>query len=352
MTRGPLGAAPLPGPARHRPGECMAAEMAEIPSSLRRLLAARSDVAARLRHAPRPPAGVVLVGRGSSEHAALYGRFLLEIATGRPASLFPPSLAGRAGAYGGYVAIAVSQSGETADVRAALEALGRAGAFTVAVTAGPASPLAAVADAVVDVRCGRERAVPATKTFVASLAALALIAEELGAAPWAPEGWGWAIGAVEDVLADTEPLSRAAPRIGPDDAVACVGRGLLEPIAREAALKLQEAALIQADGHSSISFHHGPIATAGPGRPLVGFAAPGPEGDDTRRLLRRVRLWGSQTVLVDESATADLPLPPRVPAGLLPLFAAVRAEQLALAVARGRGLDPDEPPRLTKVTRP
>jgi len=352
VSRGPLGSAVRPEPAGHRPGEWMAAEMDEIPAVLRRLLARRRVLAEALRPAPRPPAGVVLVGRGSSEHAALYGRYLLEMATGRPASLFPPSLTDRAGAYDGYLAVGLSQSGETADVVAALDALGRAGAFTVALTAWPARPLGASAGAVVDLCTGPERAVPATKTFVASLAALALVAEQLGAVPWSPDGWGWLIGAVEDVLADPGPATLAAARIDPGDAVACVGRGLLKPVAREAALKLQETALITADAHSSISFHHGPIATAGPDRPLVGFAAPGPDGDDTRRLLRHVRRWGSPTVLVDESPTADLPLPPRVPAGLLALPATVRAQQLALAVALGRGLDPDAPPGLTKVTRP
>lgn len=330
----------------------MTAEMDEIPSVLRRLLATRGVLAEALRAAPVAPAGFVLLGRGSSEHAALYGRYLLEMGTHRPASLFPPSLAGAAGAYRGYVAVAISQSGETTDIVAGLEALRDAGAFPVALTARPDSPLGAAAEVVVDLCTGRERAVPATKTFVAALGALALVADVFGKVSWARDGWGWAIGAVEDVLADPDSPRSAVVRIGPNDAVACVGRSLLKPIAREAALKLQEAALLQADGHSSISFHHGPIATAGPDRPVVGFAGAGPDGEDTRRLLRRVRLWGSQTILVDQSATADVPLPPRVPAALLPLPAAVRAQQLALAVALRRGLDPDEPPGLTKVTRP
>jgi glucosamine--fructose-6-phosphate aminotransferase (isomerizing) len=330
----------------------MAAEMDEIPSVLRRLLAGRSALAEALQAAPLAPAGFVLLGQGSSEHAALYGRYLLEMGTRRPASLFPPSLAGAAGAYRGYVAVGISQSGETTDIVAGLEALRDAGAFPVALTARPDSPLAAAAAVVVDLGTGRERAVPATKTFAASLAALALLADIFGVVPGAIDGWGWMIGAVEDVLADPVPPERAAARIGPNDGVACVGRSLLKPIAREAALKLQEAALVQADAHSSISFHHGPIATAGPDRPVVGFAADGPDGDDTRRLLRRVRLWGSQTILIDQSATADIPLPPRIPPALVPVPAAVRAQQLALAVALRRGLDPDEPPGLTKVTRP
>jgi glucosamine--fructose-6-phosphate aminotransferase (isomerizing) len=329
----------------------MVAEMGETSSALRRLLAARSVIVEALRKISRPPAGFVFVGRGSSEHAALYGRHLLEMSTRRPASLFPPSLTGAAGAYRGYVAVAISQSGETADVVSTLKALQGAGAVTVALTAQPESALGAIADVVIDLCTGRERAVPATKTFVASLAALALMAEALGTVPWAPEGWGQMIGAVDMVLDDFASAERAAAHLGPNDAVACVGRGLLKPIAREASLKLQEAALLHADAYSAISFHHGPIATAGPDRPLVGFAEAGPGGDDTRRLLRRVRLWGSQTLLVDQSPEADLPLPPAVPRGLVALPAATRAQQLALAVALRRGLDPDVPRGLSKVTR-
>lgn len=352
MSRLPIGVHPSAGAGTGRPGEWMVAEMEEIPAALRRLVARRTELADAFRALPAPPAGFVLVGRGSSEHAALYGRYLLEMSTRRPASLFPPSLAGAAGAYRGYLAVALSQSGETTDVVAALEALSAAGATTVALTAWPDSPLAATADIVVDLCTGPERAVPATKTFVASLAALALVAEVLGSVPWAAEDWGPLIGAVDAILADAAPAERAAARLGPSNAVACVGRALLKPVAREAALKLQEAALLHADAYSSISFHHGPIATAGPDRPLVGFAGAGPDGDDTRRLLRRVRLWGSQTVLVDESPSADVPLPKGLPSGLLPMAAAVRAQQLAVAAALRRGLDPDEPVGLTKVTRP
>ncbi|HVW34161.1 MAG TPA: SIS domain-containing protein, partial [Acidimicrobiia bacterium] len=243
MSGARLGATVHTGPAGHRPGEWMAAEMQEIPAVLRRLEAGRSTLARQLWPAPGPPAGVVLVGRGSSEHAAHYGRYLLEMVSGRPASLFPPSLAPRSGRYDGYVAVGVSQSGETTDVVTALDALRRAGAFAVGLTARPASPLAAVADVVVDLRTGVEQAVPATKTFAASLAALALLAEQLGAAPWPLAAWGRLVGAVEEVLADDGPAQRAAARIGPNDSVACVGLGLLEPVAREAALKLQEAAL-------------------------------------------------------------------------------------------------------------
>jgi glucosamine--fructose-6-phosphate aminotransferase (isomerizing) len=333
----------------------MATEMAEAPGAVRRLLEDRHRLAEALQPVPRPLAGVVLLGRGSSEHAALYGRYLLEMATARPASLFPPSLAattGTAGTYHGHLAVAVSQSGETGDVVAALQTLSRAGAVTLGLTARPDSPLGAAADIVVDLRTGTEKAVPATKTFVASLAALALIAETLGVVPWSPGDWERRIKSLHGLLADPGPAERAAVRLGRNDTVACVARNLLRPVAGEAALKLQEAALLQADAHSSISFHHGPVAAVGPDRPVIGFATAGPWGDDTRRLLHRVRLYGSQTILVDQSPDADIPLPSALPAGLLPLAAAVVAQQIALACAVRWGLDPDQPPGLTKVTRP
>lgn len=340
---------PLAGRRSH-----MAAEMAETPAVLQRLLRTRPELLESLRRAPRPLAGIVLVGRGSSEHAALYGRYLLEMATGRPATIFPPSLARTTvpGAYQGFLAVGISQSGETEDVVDALAALRRAGAVTVGLTAQPVSPLAGLADIPVDLCTGPELAVPATKTFVASLAALALVADGLRGGIWSPGDWTRLVGAVAAVLDDPVPPGLAAGRLAPGDTVACVARGVLRPVASEAALKLQEVALLQADGHSTISFHHGPIAAIGPERPMIGFASAGPAGDDTRNLLGRLSVAGGRTILVDQSPAADIPLPAGVRRSLLPLVAAVRAQQLALAVAVRRGLDPDEPPGLTKVTRP
>jgi glutamine---fructose-6-phosphate transaminase (isomerizing) len=328
----------------------MEAEMGEQPAVLARLLERRPTIAARFGEAlPSPLLGVALVGRGSSGAAAAFGRYLLEPVAGRPAFTVPPGVAVAAErpSYNGFVAVGISQSGETPEVAA----LGRAGAVTVAVTAAPGSRLAAGADVVVDLATGTEEAVPATKTFTATLAALLFLAEAIGRVGWSERDLAGLPAAVTAVLDDTGPPGAVAQRLGGLDGWACVGRGLLRPIAEEAALKLEEAALVVADHHSSASFRHGPIATAGPTRPVLAFASPPlAAGDDSLALSEDLRRRGSPVVVIGTGAGADLPVP-ALPGPLLAIPAAVRAQQLAVALARHRHLDPSRPPGLTKVTR-
>jgi len=329
--------------------------MFEQPAVLAGLLDQHGAITARIGEAVPAPSrlrGVALVGRGSSEAAALFGRYLLEPVTGRPALVVPPSVAMGPDrlSYEGFLAIGISQSGETPEVAEALAALARAGAATtVAVTAWPASPLAVSAEVVVDISAGAEEAVPATKSFTATLAALLVVAEALGPVGWSHDELTGLPDAVAAVLADPRPAGAAAERLSRLEGWACVGRALLRPIAQEAALKLEEAALVVADHHSSASFRHGPIATSGPGRPVLAFASTTPEGEDTSALAREVRQRGSPVLVVGPAPGAELSVP-ALPEPLLAVPAAVRGQQLALALARRRHLDPSHPPGLTKVT--
>lgn len=330
----------------------MAKEMAEQPAIIAGLLSRRATTVTEIQGAiPSPLHGVALVGRGSSEHAALFGRYLLEVVSGRPATVVPPTLVPheRPGSpYGGYLAIGISQSGETPEIAAALAALAHAGATTLAVTARPDSPMADGADLVFDIGTDIEEAVPATKTFTASLVALLLVAAALGPAGWPAGELDGLPDALAGVLADRGRPDAVAGSLAEAEGWACVGEGLLRPIAQEAALKLEEAALVVADHHSTGSFRHGPIATAGPRRPVVAFATG--TGDATARLAEDMSRRGSPVVLASPAPEADLPLP-ALTEPLLACVAAVRAQQLALALATHRHLDPDHPPGLTKVTR-
>jgi glucosamine--fructose-6-phosphate aminotransferase (isomerizing) len=330
----------------------MAADMAEQPAVLARLLSRRRTLIADIREVIPPSLrGVALVGRGSSAHAAGFGRYLLETASGLPATVVPPNLlaAHRSGSpYAGFLALGISQSGESPDVATALAALRRAGARTVALSAHPSSQLVRNADLALDLATGSEQAVPATKTFTASLFLLLLTAEALGPVSWAARELERLPGALLGILADSEPAQRAAAGLDGHDRWACVGSGLLAPIAAEAALKLEEVALVVADHHSSASFRHGPIATAGPRRPVLALAT-GPD-DSTLGLADDLRRRGSPVLLAAPGPDADLVLP-ALPGPLLAVAAAVRAQQLALALAECRHLDPDHPPGLTKVTR-
>src|SRR3954463_6040084 len=163
------------------PGARMAAEMAEQPAVLRGLLERRDELQARVRALGDPaPAGVVLVARGSSDNAAIYGRYLLELALRRPVALAAPSLFtiyGARVACDGWLAIALSQSGRTPEIVDVFERVVAGGARGIAITNDEGSPLAGAAHATVALGAGEELAEPATKTFLAQLAAFALVAE-------------------------------------------------------------------------------------------------------------------------------------------------------------------------------
>ena len=332
----------------------MTEEMGEQPAVLRDLQRRREDIAAALEPLRRRSlAGVVIIARGSSDHAAIYGRYVLELAARRPVSLAAPSLHTRYRAqtdYAGYLAIAVSQSGHTPEIVDVLQAVRAAGAATVAVTNDPHSPLAAAADAAILLGAGDERAVPATKTFTAQLAAVALVAEALGPVPWTGDDWERIPGLIEELLADAAPATGAAELLGETDELVAVGRGYLMCIAFEAALKLREAAGVRAEGWSAADFRHGPMTVARGDIPLLAVSAPGPAAADVEELADELQRGGTSVLRLSGRSDARLPYPAVLPEPLCALPAAVRAQQLALAVALRRGVDPDEPPGLRKVT--
>ncbi|MCW3065560.1 MAG: hypothetical protein JWN32_2732 [Solirubrobacterales bacterium] len=336
-------------------GTQMLAEMSEQPHVLGVLAGRRPELVARLRAAlPERPLGIVLVARGSSDHAAVYGRYVLERASGRPVSLAAPSLHTLyeiEADYSGYVAVAVSQSGRTPEIATVLDRLAEAGACTIAITNDADSPLARTARAAVDLGAGPERAVPATKTLTAQIAAFAILAEALGPVPWSGRDWAALPGGVEAVLSDPEPAHRAAEAIGDADGLIAVARGYLYCVALEAALKLKETTAILAEGYSTADFRHGPIAVVERDRPLVAFAARGPAAPDVEALMDEVRVRGGRVIAVSDATDADVSLPRDVPEPLAPIPAAVRAQQLARELALMRGVDPDAPFGLAKVTR-
>lgn len=332
----------------------MAAEMAEQPAVLAGLLHRREDLVAGARAVlPERLNGIVLVARGSSDHAAVYGRYVLEAAAGRPPAMAAPSLHTLYQVpvdAEGYLAVGVSQSGETPEIVAVTERLRAAGAVTVAVTNAPSSSLAERADVAIDLQAGEEHAVPATKTFTAQLAAFAFLAEALGQAPWSPQDWEAIPEAVEAVLADGSPARRLAATIGDAPGLIAVGRGFLYAIALEAALKLKETASLLAEGYSAADLRHGPIAVVEREFPVLAFHVPGPAEPDMLDLVGVLEQRGARVFRVVPGDGADLPVPSGLAEPLAPIVAVVRAQQLSESLARVRGLDPDAPAGLTKVT--
>jgi glucosamine--fructose-6-phosphate aminotransferase (isomerizing) len=351
-TRPPSGPGPL--------GSAMAREIAEQPAVLAALVARSAEIVTAVEGAqPADLRGLVLVARGSSDNAAVYGRYALEHATRRPVALAAPSLHTRYGVHTrlpGFLAIAVSQSGRTPEIVHTLERLAAGGARTVAMTNDPSSPLATGADATVLLGAGEETAVPATKTFTAELAAFALLAAGLGEASWDAGDWSVALDAVEATIADDEPARAAAERIGAGTRLVQVGRGFLYAVALEAGLKIAETTGAPATGYSPADLQHGPIAVAGRDLHALCFAAPGPTAADVAEVAGHLIARGATVTGVAEgpglipAAGALLPVPAGVVEPLAPLVHAVRAQQLALHLARAAGLDPDHPPGLNKIT--
>jgi glutamine---fructose-6-phosphate transaminase (isomerizing) len=319
---------------------------------------AQPEVLRALASQPRPdvgprPTGIVIVARGSSDYAAIFGRYVLEAATGMPVALAAPSLQTLYDIeprLDGWLAVGISQSGRTPEIRTVLDSYGRSGARTLAITNDPDSPLARAADCSVALGAGDEAAVPATKTFTAQLAALALVAESLGPVPWGDSDWRRVPGAVDELLGDFGPAERAAARLDGADELVALGRGFLMPVALEAALKLREAARLRAEGWSAADFRHGPVTVAGADLPALAVSAAGPAAADVDELGRELAASGAVVLRLADDPSADLPYPGDLAEPLRALPAAVRAQQLALAVARRRGLDADTPPGLRKVT--
>lgn len=344
-------------------GTGMAADIAEQPAGYARLLEApHADAIARVAAAVahRRPKHVVFTARGTSDHAALYAAYLTEIRLGLPAGLASPSTMTVFGArpdLSQALVVGVSQSGGSPDLCEVLRVARETGALTVAVTNDPGSPLAAEAELSVDVAAGHERAVAATKTYTAELLALLMLiegvragdgvlpAEERAALESLP-------GLAESVLADPAAVELAG-RYRFAARVVTTGRGYAYPTARETALKLMETSYLPALAFSGADLLHGPLAMADPDVPVIAIAGSGPGGRAMRDVLSRL---GERRADVVAVGSADVPgaaariAVPDTDERYAPLLDILPLQRLALALALGRGEDPDNPRGLKKVT--
>lgn len=334
-------------------GAHMAAEMAEQPAVLGALAARFDEIAATVAAAlPGRPAGVGFLARGSSDNAALLGRYAVELATGLPTCLIAPSVLTSFGreprGFAGWLIVALSQSGETPEI---VDLAGRyraAGATVVAITNDAGSALAAAADVTVALEAGREIAVPATKTVTAQQLATLAVSAALGGQPVVPD-LARLPERVAAVLADVAPVEEAAARLAGNRRLAVVARGLCYPAARETALKLQETTGAMAHAFSTADFRHGPIAVCGPDTPALLMAGGGPADADTRELAGDLAERSAPVVSVGSDGADDIGWPAGDGATDC-LLATVRGQQLAVALCARLGVDPDSPAGLRKVT--
>ena len=298
---------------------------------------------------------VVVAARGTSDNAARYAQYLLGARLGVPVALAAPSLTTMYDAPvvprgARALVVAISQSGRSPDVVGVLGSARAAGVPTLAITNDAGSPLAAAADAVLELAVGPERSVAATKTYTASLALVAALVAALGRDDEAAAALAGAPALVERTV---EAAFAAVPVLDEhrhSRHVVTVGRGFNYATALEVALKLRELTGIVAEGFSPPDLLHGPIAAAGPGTPAIVVAPSGRVRDSVLSAAAALAARGAATIAVDDTPGADLPLPSGVPEWLTPLLAVLPGQVLALRWTELGGHPVDAPPGLTKVT--
>ena len=302
---------------------------------------------------------IVLVARGTSDNAALFGRYLLELTTGIPVSLAAPSIHTLYRAklnLRDALVVGVSQSGEGADINMVLKAAQRSGAFTVGITNEPRSTMASLVDELLLVRAGRQRTVPATKTYTGQLLMFYLLAAGLGgrvglsAVSEIP-------GRVEEALHLAPEIRTLARRYRRMRHCAVVARGLNYANAYELSLKLMETCYVLAERFSSADFAHGPVALVERNFPVIMFVPPGKVFADLRKLALRLQGLKADTLLIS-STGARLPsgapailVPGRIPEIYTPIPYIVPGQLFAAELAAAKGLNPDEPRSLKIITR-
>lgn len=336
-------------------------EILEQPEVLHRLLSRERERAHAFAGVSRKlaPRFVVIAGRGSSDNAARYGQYLLGAVNGMPVALATPSLFTlyrRPPRLADALVIAISQSGQSPDIVAVVEEGRHQGALTLALTNDPDSPLGRAAEFVLPLHAGNERSIAATKTYTASLFAIAMLSAALAE----DEGMFAALHSVPDAIAQVAAsagaIRQASERYRYMEACVVVSRGYNYATAYEIALKLKELTYILAEPYSSADFQHGPIALVERGFPVIAIVPEGAVTAEMLEFLGRLREPEAELVVISareealKLAQTPLAVPAGIPEWLSPMVTVVPGQIFALGLTLARGLDPDRPRGLRKVT--
>ena len=329
-------------------------EAAQAPEAVRAQLAANAAQITRLAERLRatPPRAVVTCARGSSDHAATFARYLIETHLGLLTSSAAPSVSSvyaTATDLAGTLMLTISQSGASPDLLAVVGQARKAGAHIVALVNAEESPLAQLADELLPLHAGPERSVAATKSFLASLAAVVQLV-----AAWSNDReLAAALDGAPQLLTRAWQLdwSAVVTRLTAANNLYVIGRGLGLGVAQEAALKLKETSALHAEAVSAAELRHGPMALVRTGFPLLVFS----QNDESRpgivQLAAELSAQGADVLLAGThlAHTTELPTEAAHPV-IEPLLFAQSFYRAANALALARGHDPDTPPHLRKVT--
>jgi len=335
-------------------------EILEQVSVLRRLLARGVDEARKLISPLRGRFHYILIAaRGSSDNAARYAQYLFQIVNHIPVALATPSVFSvyrKPPQLEGALVLGISQSGKSPDVISVLAAARDQKRPTIAITNVPGSPLEASADCTLALGAGPELSVAATKTYTSSLAAVALISAVLSGEKRRLDELGRLPDQAEAALELSLALMPRMERFRFMQHGAVIGRGYNYSTAFEIALKLKELTGITTVPYSSADFLHGPVASLHQGYPLLAVAPSGVMYRDTAALIRKARRLGAELVVISDRveelgmAQLALPLAAGTPEWLSPIPAVIPGQVLAWQMAIARGLDPDHPRGLSKIT--
>ena len=339
----------------------MLQEIAEQPTALAKTIEEERGKIARLGQflKQRDIDLIVIVARGSSDNAALFGRYLLEITTGIPVSLSAPSVHTLYGAklkLQRALVIGVSQSGEGEDVNRVLENARAGGAYTVGITNEPDSLMTSLVDETLLMHGGRERSVAATKTFTGQMMLFYLLARE-----FADGGTTSSYEAIPEFAAralEQQPaILELVQRYVFMENCVVVGRGLAYANAYELALKLMETCYVVAERFSSADFLHGPLAMVERHFPVILFAPPGVMLPGVKDLIKRLSELHADTLCITSDLDAAarcsraVVMPREIDEFLAPIPYIIPGQLFAALLAEAKGLDPDSPRSLSKVTR-
>ncbi len=334
-------------------------EINEQPLVLERTIAAEKGKSARLGDALRRKDIdlIVLVARGSSDNAALFGRYLLEVTTGIPVSLSAPSVFTLYDAklkLDRALVIGVSQSGEGSDINLVLERARSAGAITVAITNEAGSTMAQHADETLLIHAGREQSVAATKTYTGQMLHFYLLANSIGARQLEIDRIPELAQRALDLGSEVEEVVQRYLFM---ENCVVVGRGLNYGNAYELALKLMETCYVVAERFSSADFFHGPLAIVERRFPAIMFAPAGVTSDSNKALLKRLNDLHADSLsitndpIVAEMSSRSILIADGVDEFLTPIPFIIPAQIFAARLAEAKGLDPDAPRSLAKVTK-
>ncbi|HSV74495.1 MAG TPA: SIS domain-containing protein [Chthonomonadales bacterium] len=339
----------------------MLSEIKEQPDWVERALATERGSAQALARAirDRDVRFAVIAARGTSDNAATYAKYLIEIVSGMPVALCAPSvytLYDARPSLSHTLVIGISQSGRGTDVVQVLSAARSAGALTACITNDGTSPITQVSDHVLLCHAGEERAVAATKTYTTALAVVALLAATLADHRELAAGLTTVAETMRACLPVEERVQQIVQRYRYMQECAVLARGVNQATALEAALKLTETCYVVAKPYSGADFLHGPIAMVSDGFPCMLYAPPGRAYPFMLELALTVRHRGAETVVVSSEpeilqlATVPIEVPVSVDELLSPLVYVVAGQLFACHLSRVRGANPDSPRGLTKVT--